>query len=451
VLVGNRAEWFDLTFGLLKAGLVRVYINPRLAVPEISHLLRDSGARAFVVSQEYRESALASDLADVDVLVTSDDEYSALVDEGVDDPICAELDGAALAALWYSSGTTGRPKGVMQTHAMWRSIIATMVADVGIDRDDVLLHVGPMSHASGSFAYPILARGGTNVVFSGFDVAALVQAIPVHRVTTLMLVPTMIYDLLDLVEGRGIDSSSLRRILYGAAPMSPARLGRCLDVLGPIFSQMYGQAECPMISALPPSDHRPGATVLESAGLPLTGTRLRILGDTGRDLPPGEVGEVVVSSPLVMPGYWNLPERTAEIKDADGWLRTGDVGRLDEAGYLYIVDRKNDMIVSGGYNVYPNEVELALLRHPAVAEAAVVGVPDDRWGEAVTAVVRLRDGLAAAGEDELRDWCRGHLADYKVPKRIVPHPEPLPRNAAGKLLRRVLREPYWADRERHVG
>jgi acyl-CoA synthetase (AMP-forming)/AMP-acid ligase II len=177
---------------------------------------------------------------------------------------------------------------------------------------------------------------------------------------------------------------------------------------------------------------------------------VRIVDDDGRDLPAGELGEVVVSGPLVMPGYWNFPERTAEVLDADGWLHTGDIGRLDREGYLHIVDRKNDMIVSGGYNVYPNEVELVLLRHEGVAEAAVVGVPDDRWGEAVTAIVRLRDGFAGTPE-EIRDWCRGHLAGYKVPKRIVPHPEPLPRNATGKLLRRVLREPYWADRERHVG
>ncbi|MCZ7528786.1 MAG: long-chain fatty acid--CoA ligase [Acidimicrobiia bacterium] len=451
VLLGNRLEWFDVTFGLLKAGLVRTYVNPRSAPPEIAHQLADSGARTVIVSDEFEGLLEATDLGAVEHVIRTGGEYDALLEAAAASAPGLDLGPDTLAALQYSSGTTGRPKGVMQTHGNWLAMTSGALIDIGVGPDDVLLHVGPMSHASGGFAYPFLYRGGTQVVYSGFDPVELLEAIPRHRVTTLLLVPTMIYALLEVLGRHPVDTSTLRTVLYGGSPIAPGKLEQCLEVLGPVFQQTYGMTEAlGGDTFLHKHEHVPGSRRLASAGRPSFPVELTVADEQGHELPPGEVGEVVTRGPHVMAGYWNRPEASAEVFTPGGWFRTSDLGYLDEEGYLFIVDRKADMIVSGGFNVYPREVEDVLLAHPGIAEAAVVSTPDERWGESVRAVVRVQEGAGVTGE-ELDEWCRGQLAAFKVPRGYDFAAEPLPKNPNGKVLRRLIREPYWAGRERRVG
>jgi acyl-CoA synthetase (AMP-forming)/AMP-acid ligase II len=267
----------------------------------------------------------------------------------------------------------------------------------------------------------------------------------------LMLVPTMIYLLLDLIEGHGADASSLRTVVYGAAPMAPQRLERCLDMLGPVFMQSYGMSEVlGGMTFLPKDEHLPGDERLASCGRPSLVGELMIADDDGREVPAGEVGEIVMRGPSMLTEYHGQPEATAAAFTPTGWFKSNDMAYMDDRGYVFIVDRKADMIVSGGFNVYPAEVEHVLMAHPAVNEVAVIAVPDDTWGEAVKAVVRRRDGADVTAE-ELTGWARERLAGYKLPKSVDFVADELPKNPTGKLLRRAVREPYWEGRDRNVG
>jgi acyl-CoA synthetase (AMP-forming)/AMP-acid ligase II len=289
------------------------------------------------------------------------------------------------------------------------------------------------------------------VIHAGFDPGEVVKAIPKHGITTLLLVPTMIYMLLDLVVEHGIDASSLRTIQYGAAPMSPHRLERCLEIIGPVFLQGYGMSEVlGGMTFLEKEDHIPGSPRLGSCGRQCLFGELMIADEEGREVPAGVTGEIYMRGPTRMKEYLNRPEATAAAITADGWFKSGDIARMDEHGYVYIVDRKADMIISGGFNVYPVEVEHTLMEHPAVDEVVVIAVPDDKWGEAVKAVVRLRSGQVLP-EEELLAWAKTRLAGYKLPKSVDYVDHELPKNPTGKLLRRVVREPYWTDSNRNVG
>lgn len=451
VLLGNRLEWFDVTFGLLKAGLVRTYVNPRLTPAEIGHQLEDSGAAALIASEEFLPLVEASDLGPVKETLQTGDRYEVMLAAASGGSPSVDLDHDSLAALMYSSGTTGKPKGVMQTHGNWLSMTTGALVDIGIGPTDVLLHLGPMSHASGGFAYPFLARGGTQVIHRGFDPVELLESIPRYGVTTLLLVPTMIYMLLEVLDQHPVEVSALRTVLYGGSPMAPAKLERGLEIFGPVFQQTYGMTEAlGGTTFLHKDEHVPGNPRLASAGRPSFLVELKIADDDGNEMGPGEVGEILQRGPHVMAGYWNRPEATEAAMAGGGWFRTSDMGFQDDEGFLFIVDRKADMIVSGGFNVYPREVEDVIMANPAVAEAVVIAVPDDRWGESVKAVVRLLDG-AAASSDEIDTWCRERLAGFKLPRSYDLVTEELPKNPNGKPLRRQVREGYWEGRERRVG
>jgi acyl-CoA synthetase (AMP-forming)/AMP-acid ligase II len=356
--------------------------------------------------------------------------------------------------LTGTGGTTGAPKGIAITARQMTSMALAFNAHLPEPAPPVYLVAAPMSHAAGTIAFPTLAEGGTIVMLDGVRAEAVFDAVERHRVTRLFLPPTAIYSLLAAPDVRQRDFTSLRHFVYAAAPMSVERLVEAIDVFGPVMVQVYGQSEAPMIcTVLGAAEHvdalrDPGKRArLASCGRPSLVTSVEIVGDEGWPLRRGERGEIVVRGDLVMDGYYADPESAASIRRAEGWHSTGDVGYLDDDGFLYIVDRKRDMIISGGFNVFPSEIEQVVWSHEAVLDCAVIGVPDPKWGEAVTAVVELKDGEAAT-EEEIVELCKGRLGSLRAPKRV--HFRTLPRSPAGKVLKRALRDEYWVGRERMV-
>jgi fatty-acyl-CoA synthase len=352
-------------------------------------------------------------------------------------------------ALSYTGGTTGKPKGVMATYRSSAAMAQIMVTEWQWPDEVRHLVCTPLSHAGASFFVPLLLRGGSMVVIPVFEAGAVIDAIEQHRITTVMLVPSMIYALLDHPRFAEADLSSLETVFYGASPMSPARLKEAMARLGPIFFQFYGQTECPQtVCVLRKEEHDPdNPERLASCGRPVPWVRVALLDDSGDEAGPGDPGELCVRGPLVMKGYWNKPEETAETLEG-GWLHTGDVARRDEDGFLTIVDRKKDMIVSGGFNVYPREVEDVIATHPSVAAVGVIGVPDETWGEAVKAVVVLREGKTL-DLDELMALVKEHKGSHHAPKS-VDIVDSLPLSPLGKPDKKALRSRYWVGTGRMV-
>ena len=357
-----------------------------------------------------------------------------------------------VVAVAPTGGTTGLPKGVMNTHRSFSTMVVHQMLALTYPAGApvVNLAAAPMTHTAGLFSLQATARGGTTVVLSDARPDSILDAIEQHQVTELFLPPTVVYRILERLEQRPVDTSSLRYVMYAAAPMSVEKLRQGIERLGPVFMECYGQMEAPAaISFLRPDEHLLDGAIapderLSSCGRPYPLITVAILDpETGAELPAGETGEISVRGDLVMKGYYKDPERTAETV-VDGWLRTGDLGHLDEGGYLHLTDRKKDMIISGGFNVYPGEVEQVLWSHPAVQDCAVVGAPHPDWGEAVTAVVELNEG-AFVEEAELIALCRDRLGPIRTPKQIVVVDQ-LPRSANGKVLKRDVRDAFWAGR-----
>jgi len=359
------------------------------------------------------------------------------------------VDPEDLSALAYTGGTTGKPKGVMNTYRGSATMAQIMVAEWQWPDEVRHLVCTPLSHAGSSMFVPLLLRGGSMVVVPGFEAGAVLDAIERHQITTTMLVPSMIYALLDHPRFAETDLSSLQTVFYGASPMSPVRLREAIDRLGPIFFQFYGQTECPQtVCVLRKEEHDPGDLGrLSSCGRPVPWIRVGLFDEQGNEVPRGEPGELCVRGPLVMKGYWNKPGETSQALAGD-WLHTGDVAREDEGGFLTIVDRKKDMIVSGGFNVFPREVEDVISTHPSVAAVAVIGVPDEKWGEAVTAVVVLRDG-ATLDVDELISLVKERKGSHYAPK-AVEIVDSIPMSPLGKPDKKALRAGYWAGSDRLV-
>ena len=358
--------------------------------------------------------------------------------------------------LSSTGGTTGKPKGVMNTHRSTQTFCAHFMISMhyGADERVVNLAAAPMTHTAGLLSLPATARGGTVVVVTRPDPAVLLGAIPKYEVSELFLPPTVIYRLLD-VPGlkEKVDFSSLKYLMYGAAPMSVEKLKQAIEIIGPVMTGGYGQTECPAsISFLPPDEHfRHGKLAddgrLSSVGRPNPLIKVEIMNDANEILAQGETGEICVRGDLVMKGYYKAPDKTAETL-IDGWLHTGDVGHIDHEGYLHITDRKKDMIISGGFNVYPSEVEQIIWGHPAVQDCAVIGVPDADWGEAVKAVIELNAGMSATAE-EIISLCKERLGSVKAPKSVDFVPA-LPRSPVGKVLKKDLRATYWQNADRRI-
>jgi fatty-acyl-CoA synthase len=365
-------------------------------------------------------------------------DLSALTDAEPSQPLVVKAPASDISMIYYTGGTTGRPKGVVHTHASSMATIQIAGSEWEWPQEIRFLAVTPVSHAAGMFAWPTLLKGGTFHALSSFSVAGFADYVAKEKITTTFLVPTAIYRLLDDPALDDAKLASLQTVVYGAAPMAPARLAECIRRFGPIFMQLFGQTEAPsLISYLEKSGHRlDDPESLSSAGVPLGPVQVALLDDKNEAVSAGNVGEICVRSTLVMKEYWKRPEETAKAFEG-GWLHTGDMGRFDAKGRLHIVDRKKDMIISGGFNVYPSEIEAVLAEHAAVASCAVVGAPDALWGEAVTAVVVARAGHTIDGA-ALQALVRDRKGAVHAPKRVVVA-EALPLTPVGKIDKKALR------------
>ncbi len=456
----NGLEWFEVTFGTAKLGAVNVSVNWRLAPAEMAQIIEDAQAEVVIVGREFvsHVEKIEGDLSGVRVIVaigsherwpTYDDWVEA---QQAEDP-GASSSGEDIAFQLYTSGTTGLPKGVLLTEDNFFKGIDRLAAQWRFTTDSVNLAMMPMFHIAGAgWAMVGLHHGCRTVVLRDVDPAEILRVIPEFGVTNAFMVPAVIQFLLMTPGVETTDFSSLRSLVYGASPITDKVIVQGMATFGCEFIQVYGLTETTgAITQLDGSDHdvdgRP--QLLRSCGRPYPWVEVRIVDNSsGDDAPVGEVGELWTRSHQNMKGYWNNPAATAEAMTPDGWFRTGDAGYHDADGFLYLHDRVKDMIVSGGENVYPAEVENALMKHPAVSDVAVIGVPDERWGEAVKAIVVL-DGSADVSEQELIAFTREHLAGFKLPKS-VDFTTALPRNPSGKLLKRELREPYWAGVQRQI-
>jgi long-chain acyl-CoA synthetase len=452
----NGAAFFEVACGLAKLGAIGVPVNWRLAAPEMRHIVDDAQAKVVVVGSEFfaHVEAIEDRLETFTVAVGDHARWPNFDDWVADHP--AEDPGIAtgsddIAFLMYTSGTTGSPKGVALSNDNYFSK-ATGIADQWrFDIDSVSLAVMPMFHMAGSgWALVGLYEGATTVVLRDVDPPAILDAVVRHRITNMLLVPAVIQRLLATPGVGDVDFSSVRAIVYGASPITDDVLVKGLERFGCEFLQVYGLTETTgSITQLDEHDpvHRPA--LLRSCGKPYPWVDVRIVDDDGVDVPNGTVGELWTLSSQNMLGYWNNPDATAATVTPDGWLKTGDACYRDDEGYLYLHDRIKDMIVSGGENVSPTEVENVLMMHPGVGDVAVIGVPDDRWGEAVKAVVVPAAGTAPS-EADLISYARERLGGFKLPKS-VDFADELPRTPSGKLLKRTLREPYWEGVGRQIG
>ena len=462
-LAKNCIEYPLVFLAASKVGAVPVPLNYRLAAPELAYIADNSGAKLLVARGEYVDTieGIRGELESVETFVAQDaparagwlgwDEW---VGAHPTTPPDREISPDDDLYQMYTSGTTGRPKGAVITHRAAIEQFSQQIASIAVHRDDRVLIVAPLYHAAAAItALGGVAIGSTNVIHEDFDPVAVVRALSEDRITRTTLVPAMIQACLVFVPDVAERSyDDLKLIIYGASPIAVETLKRAMEVFGCDFGQGYGMTETTaQLTLLGPEDHLRALAghpeLLLSAGRPLPGTEIRIVDEDDRPVPNGTIGEIVSRGPQLMRGYWNLPEATAEALQG-GWLHTGDAGILDDEGYLYIQDRTKDMIVSGGENVYPREVENVLFEHLAVGDVAVIGIPDEKWGEAVKAIVVLREG-APGNAEEIVEFCKGKLAGYKRP-RSVDFVEALPRNASGKVLKKELREKYWAGHERRV-
>jgi len=468
ILAYNSSEYIECGFATAKVGMVFVPLNFRLSLREIEYILRDSAPKVFFFGKEF------SDVADslrlqfplhyicIGEEVEGATEYEALLESKATSEPSEKgitVDENSPSEILYTSGTTGLPKGVVHTHRARLAGVVTHVLYGGLKHDDIhLVNVPALFHGAGHVWMLANAYVGASIIISrlrGFDPEVLLTTIQEESVTNLHLVPTTILQLLEFPSVGKYDVSSLRVIYYATAPMPVSLLRRALNIFGNIFVQPYGLTEAgPTVTVLGRKEHDMSGLSdeeanrrLRSCGRPFWGRFVKVVDDRGEEVSPHEVGEIIVKSTDVMDCYWNNEEETKKVLK-DGWLYTGDLATYDENLYLYLVDRKKDMIISGGENIYPAEIERVLWDHPAVAECAVIGVPDDKWGEAVKALVVQRTGHRV-DEEEIIQFCKEFLASYKKPKSVEFVSE-LPRNPQGKILKRVLREKYWAGKERKI-
>jgi acyl-CoA synthetase (AMP-forming)/AMP-acid ligase II len=464
LMTTNRIEYIFADFAAAKTGLVKVPLDVMLSSKDIEYRIKDSGASAVVMDEFFYDRAglffKDYDFVKNVICVTDKQEilsqgvvsyYQLLNDSSSADP-AVEIDQDNLIAIMYTGGTTGVPKGVMHTHKSYLSIVFSQLVENDVGAEEVVLLSAPLPHATGFNLLPALIKGGRVVVTSGFNPEEFFKLVQDEKITWTFLVPTMIYTILDYPKRKEYDLKSLRTILYGAAPISPRRLEQAVTEMGPIFMQGFAQMEiATQGTILTKKEHwdaiRNQKDRLKSCGRPVLICQMKVVDEQNKELGPGAIGEVTARGPHMMKGYWRKEEETKKTV-VDGWIHTGDLGYMDGEGYLYLVDRKNDVIITGGMSVFSVEVENVLSQHLAVAEAIAIGIPDEKWGEMVLGIVVKAVGREAS-ESELLEYCRDKLAAYQRPKRIEFY-DALPRTVYGKLDKKAVKKRYWEGRDRMI-
>lgn len=461
----NCPEYVVCEYAVAMAGAVRVPLAPLLGDDDLVYMMNFARCTTLIYHEKLaqRMQGLAPRLETVRHFICVAEDQACLamghlhLQSLITSHAPAERTVAAqaedLAAIYFTGGTTGRPKGVMLSHRAWFHTYYAEMLEFGVGWNETFVFATPITHASGCLILPVLLRQGRCVILEHFEAGVLLDTIERERATMTLLVPTMIYLLLDHPARDRYDLRSLRNVLYGAAPIAPERLKQALSVFGPIFTQFFGQTEAPMALVVLPreahvvADAAREAQMLTSAGRVTFPAEIRLVDDDGHDVPRGEPGEIIARAPNMMSGYLEDPEATVRAI-RDGWLYTGDVARVDEEGLVTIVDRKKDMIVSGGLNVYPREVEQVLQEHPAVRQAVVFGAPHEKWGEAVNALVVLREGATVSAE-ALLEFVKARKGSVAAPKAID-FTDAVPLTNLGKVDRKAIRARYWGDRPRQV-
>jgi long-chain acyl-CoA synthetase len=462
VLDVNSVRYLEAYYAAAQAGFVLVPLNSRLAAPEVEYILNDCTAKVLIAAQSYVPiiEALQGKIASLEAIVTYGKgpgrsfDYEELIAKAapMTEPVAAA--SSDLAQIYYTSGTTGEPKGVCLTYGNMAVSATDSIIGLGLDWHDSWLHAAPLFHLVDAWAvwsFPLLGAPQITVAFTP---DSFLSSIEQWKPTGTALPPTLISLLCANPKLRERDLKSLRLIMYGGSPMPLATLEKAHELIPCGYTHAYGITETSgILTLLPPEDSKPKGTADEvrktgSAGHVVLSTTIEVVDDDGAVLPQGEVGEVVVGGPRVMTGYWNKPKATAEALRG-GWYHTGDLGYFDTERNVHVVDRKKDMIISGGENVYSVEVENLLSTHPGVAECAVIGIPSDAWGEAVHAIVVKREQPGVSDQDLLA-YCRGKIANYKIPKSVSFSAEALPKTGPGKIAKRQLRDPFWAGRERKI-
>jgi len=444
ILAANTNHYVESYLAIPAAGFVIVPLNTRHAVPELRYAIEDAGATILLTD---RDPGALGELCETTVSIP--DEYEALIESADEAELGDDITEDSLAGLFYTGGTTGASKGVMLTH---RNLIANTFNFMTMappSMDSVYLVMAPMFHAAGSNG--ILGgvwTGSCQIPLKVFDPATALDFIEKYRVTHTLGVPTMLAAIAELQHAEPRDTSSLRMVAHGGSPVATEVVRRATEAFPTAeFVHVYGMTEAsPLVTGLRNEQELLNHDRSRSCGQALIGVQVRIIDESGDEVPRGEVGELAARGSNIMKGYWRKAEQTDEVLK-DGWYRSGDMGYMDDEGFVFLVDRAKDMIVSGGENVYCTEVEEALYKHPAVLEAAVFGVPDEDWGEAVHAVVVPRESVTS---DELIAFCRDHIAGYKLPKAITLSNEELPKSGPGKILKRELREPFWQGHDAKV-
>jgi len=460
ILALNSDRYLEYFYAVPWAGAAVNPVNIRLSPPEIAYTLNDSGSKVLFVDDTFAAllPSLQSQIESIKHVVFIGEgkcpegciDYESLVanSERISDANAGEND---LAGLFYTGGTTGRSKGVMLSHNNLVFNALNVVAEMGYDCDTVYMHAGPMFHlADMASTFAVTLAAGTHGIVPRFDVDEVLAFIEQEKVTNTLLVPTMVNLLASSGRIANYDVSSMKSMLYGASPMPESVLMSAMEQMPTAsFAQGYGQTEAsPIITSLGPEFHIAGGEKLRSAGRAALGVEVLVLDANDEELPNGTVGEICARGANVMLGYWGMESVTAETL-RNGWLHTGDLGYMDEDGFVFIVDRAKDMVISGGENIFSVEVEGAIYSHPAVQECAVIGIPHEHWGEAVHAIVVLREG-SRASDSEIIEHCREKIAGYKVPRTVDFRVEPLPVSGAGKVLKNELRAPFWEEKNKRV-
>jgi acyl-CoA synthetase (AMP-forming)/AMP-acid ligase II len=465
IMTTNCIEYLYADFATAKVGLVKVPLNVMLTQKDVDYRIKDSEARAVILDEYFYDKVgfFFKEYNFVKNTICNTDKkdimskgvisyYHLLADSPSTSPE-VDIDQDDLIAIMYTGGTTGLPKGVMHTHKSYLSIVYSELVELDINEGEIMLQTAPLPHASGFMIPPCLLRGGKVIVTNGFDPEEAFKLIQEEKVTWTFMVPTMIYTFLEHPKRKNYDLSSLKTIAYGAAPISPRRLEGAIREMGPIFLQAYSQMEVAnQTTTFTKKQHAKALEKnrqqrLKSCGMPIIMSQVKIVDDDNREVEIGQVGELITKGPHMMKGYWRKEEETKKTV-IDGWIHTGDLATMDEDGYIYLVDRKHDMIISGGMNVFSTEVENILSQHPAVGETIVIGIPDEKWGELVLGIVVKGAGKEVT-EKELLEFCKDKLSAYKRPKRIEFY-DSIPRTAYGKLDKKTIRKKYWEGRDRMI-